>query len=84
MGCHADDEKELGVNPVIASLSLGEQRLFKLYHKTSKEKLDIVLGHGDLLVMAGTLQHYWMHSVPKTKKMKTPRINLTFRKIIVV
>lgn len=81
MGCHADDEKELGLNPVIASLSLGDERLFKLHHKKSKEKLDIVLGHGDLLVMTGTLQHHWLHSVPKTKKLKTPRINLTFRKI---
>ncbi|MGZ8180995.1 MAG: alpha-ketoglutarate-dependent dioxygenase AlkB family protein, partial [Methylobacter sp.] len=59
MGCHADDEKELGQNPVIASLSLGDERLFKLHHKKTKDKLDIVLGHGDLLVMAGTLQHYW-------------------------
>jgi alkylated DNA repair dioxygenase AlkB len=83
MGCHADDEKELGVNPVIASLSLGDERLFKLHHKKSKETVDITLGHGDLLVMAGTLQHHWMHSVPKTKKLKTPRINLTFRKILV-
>jgi alkylated DNA repair dioxygenase AlkB len=81
MGCHADDEKELGLKPVIASLSLGDERLFKLHHKQSKEKRDIVLGHGDLLVMAGTLQHHWTHSVPKTKKLKTPRINLTFRKI---
>ena len=82
MGCHADDEKELGPNPVIASLSLGDERLFKLHHKKRKEILAISLGHGDLLVMAGTLQHYWMHSVPKTKKLKTPRINLTFRKIL--
>lgn len=81
MGCHADDEKELGLNPVIASLSFGDERLFKLHHKKSKEKRDIVLGHGDLLVMAGTLQRHWMHSVPKTKKPKTPRINLTFRQI---
>ena len=81
MGCHADDEKELGLNPVIASLSLGDERLFKLHHKKRKETLDINLGHGDLLVMAGTLQHHWIHSVPKTKKLKTPRINLTFRKI---
>jgi alkylated DNA repair dioxygenase AlkB len=81
MGCHADDEKQLGKNPVIASLSLGEQRLFKLHHKERKEKLDIILGHGDLLVMSGTLQHHWMHALPKTKKMKMPRINLTFRKI---
>ncbi|MDD5269472.1 MAG: alpha-ketoglutarate-dependent dioxygenase AlkB [Methylococcales bacterium] len=81
MGCHADDEKELGLNPVIASLSLGDERLLKLHHKKRKEILDIILGHGDLLVMAGTLQHHWMHSVPKTKKIKSPRINLTFRKI---
>ncbi|WP_432743605.1 alpha-ketoglutarate-dependent dioxygenase AlkB [Methylobacter sp. G7] len=81
MGCHADDEKQLGKNPVIASLSLGDQRLFKLRHKKSQEKLDIVLGHGDLLVMSGTLQHHWMHALPKTKKMKMPRINLTFRQI---
>jgi alkylated DNA repair dioxygenase AlkB len=81
MGCHADDEKELGINPVIASLSLGDERLFKLHHKKTKDKLDIVLGRGDLLVMAGTLQHHWIHAVPKTKKLKTPRINLTFRKI---
>jgi alkylated DNA repair dioxygenase AlkB len=82
MGCHADDEKELGLNPVIASLSLGDERLFKLHHKKRKEILDIILGHGDLLVMAGSLQNHWMHSVPKTKKIKTPRINLTFRKIL--
>ena len=82
MGCHADDEKELGVNPVIASLSLGDERLFKLHHKKRKETVDITLGHGDLLIMAGALQHHWMHSVPKTKKVKTPRINLTFRKIL--
>ena len=82
MGCHADDEKELGRNPVIASLSLGDERLFKLHHKNSKATLDIILGHGDLLVMAGTLQHHWQHSVPKTKKFKTGRINLTFRRIL--
>ena len=82
MGCHADDEKELGPNPVIASLSLGDERLFKLHHKKRKQTLDITLGHGDLLVMAGTLQHHWVHSVPKTKKIKTPRINLTFLKIL--
>lgn len=82
MGCHADDEKELGLNPVIASLSLGDERLFKLHHKKRKETLDINLGHGDLLVMAGSLQHHWVHSVPKTKIIKTPRINLTFRKIL--
>ena len=84
MGCHADDEKELGHNPLIASLSLGDERLFKLHHKKTKETVNITLGHGDLLIMAGTLQHHWMHSIPKTKKVKTPRINLTFRKILAV
>jgi alkylated DNA repair dioxygenase AlkB len=81
MGCHSDDEKELGENPVIASLSLGDERLFKLHHKTRKTTLNVVFGHGDLLVMAGTLQHHWRHSVPKTRQPKTARINLTFRKV---
>lgn len=81
MGCHADDEKELGRNPLIASLSLGDERLFKLHHKKRKENLEINLGHGDLLVMSGALQHHWVHSIPKTRKLKRPRINLTFRKI---
>ncbi len=82
MGCHADDEKELGINPIIASLSLGDERLFKLKHCNRQAKLDIQLGHGDLLIMAGTLQHHWQHSLPKTRKSKSPRINLTFRNIL--
>ena len=82
MGCHADNEKELGVNPLIASLSLGDDRLFRLHHKKKKLKIDIALQQGDLLVMAGTLQHHWLHSLPKTKSPKKPRINLTFRKIL--
>lgn len=82
MGCHADDEKELGLNPTIASLSLGEERLFKMHHKNARQSLDINLQHGDLLVVGGTCQRYWLHSVPKTKTLKTPRINLTFRKIM--
>ena len=76
MGCHADDEKELGQNPVIASLSLGDQRLFKLHHKINKTTVDIILGHGDLLIMAGTLQNYWQHSVPKTKNTLFPYTTL--------
>jgi alkylated DNA repair dioxygenase AlkB len=84
MGCHADNEKELGPNPVIASLSFGDGRLFRLHHKKKhKASLDIMLGHGDLLLMAGTMQHHWLHALPKTKQLKTPRINLTFRRIIV-
>lgn len=82
MGCHADDEKELGVNPLIASLSLGEQRLLKFRHHKSKKVLDIVLNHGDLLLMAGEIQHHWRHELPKTKKAKKQRINLTFRQIM--
>jgi alkylated DNA repair dioxygenase AlkB len=84
MGCHADNEKELGPNPVIASLSFGEERLFKLHHKKKrKASLDIMLGHGDLLLMAGAMQHHWLHALPKTKQLKKPRINLTFRRIVV-
>jgi alkylated DNA repair dioxygenase AlkB len=82
MGCHADDEKELGTNPVIASLSLGEERLLRFRHNKSKKVLDVLLNHGDLLIMAGDIQHHWRHELPKTKKNKTERINLTFRKII--
>ena len=81
MGCHADDEKELGRNPVIASLSLGATRIFRLDHKYSKQRLDLDLAHGDLLIMAGAMQHHWKHSIPKTKKPKDARINLTFRHI---
>jgi alkylated DNA repair dioxygenase AlkB len=83
MGCHADNEKELGPDPVIASLSFGGERLFRLHHKKRKKvSLDIMLGHGDLLLMAGAMQHHWLHALPKTKQLKTPRINLTFRRII--
>jgi alkylated DNA repair dioxygenase AlkB len=83
MGCHSDDEKELGINPTIASLSLGDDRMFRLHHKKTKQSLNINLQHGDLLIMGGTCQRHWLHSVPKTKSLKTPRINLTFRKILV-
>lgn len=82
MGCHADDEPELGNNPVIASLSLGEERLLKFRHHKRKEVLDVVLSHGDLLLMTSVIQHHWRHELPKTKKKKAERINLTFRKII--
>lgn len=82
MGWHADNEKELGRNPVIASLSLGDTRLFCLSHNKTRQKLELVLAHGDLLIMAGALQHYWRHALPKTKQRKTQRINLTFRKIM--
>lgn len=81
MGWHQDNETELGTNPVIASLTLGESRRFVLRHLSTKEKYEVELGHGSLLVMAGETQHYWQHSVPKTTKNKEERINLTFRHI---
>lgn len=82
-GWHADNEKELGTNPVIASLSFGEERYFHLQHNTDKElKLKILLEHGSLLVMKGTTQHFWKHQIPKTAKPIGNRINLTFRKIV--
>lgn len=82
MGYHADNEKELGKNPVIASLSFGETRLFRFRHPQSGCRLDLELAHGDLLIMAGKLQHHWQHELPKTHKPKQPRINLTFRRIV--
>lgn len=82
MGCHADNEKELGLNPIIASLSFGDSRLLRFRHNKTRQKLDLELAHGDLLLMAGELQHHWRHELPKTRKPKQPRINLTFRRII--
>lgn len=81
-GWHSDDEKELGVNPVIASISFGESRDFQLKHKSSEERLNFSLTHGSLLVMGGELQHYWKHQLPKRKGVVQPRVNLTYRKII--
>ena len=79
-GWHADNEKELGRNPIIASLSFGTERVFHLQHKTIKEaKQKIVLEHGSLLIMKGSTQHFWKHQIPKTTKVIGPRINLTFR-----
>ena len=84
MGWHSDDEKELGHNPVIASVSFGAERDFFLKHKTDKhlDKITIPLKSGSLLIMLGSTQHYWHHSIPKRMKVKKRRINLTFRKII--
>lgn len=78
---HTDAEKELGVNPVIASVNFGATRKFQLRHIHTKEKLEIELTHGSLLIMQGELQHYWQHQVPKTSKIVGERINLTFRVI---
>lgn len=81
-GWHADNEKELGKNPVIASLSLGAQRMFHFKHrKLLDQKHKIILEHGSLLLMKGEMQHFWLHQIPKTKKDVGKRINLTFRTI---
>ena len=82
MGLHSDDEKELGKNPVIASLSLGETREIYFKHKNKKLNLIIPQASGQLIVMHGKTQEYWKHEIKKTKKIKKPRINLTFRNII--
>ena len=79
---HSDDEPELGINPVIASVSLGAKRDFQLKHKVQNEKLTVPLNSGSLLLMAGETQHYWQHCIAKTKRVKSPRINLTFRQIV--
>lgn len=81
-GWHADDEKELGQNPVIASVSFGASRMFHLKHRYDKShKCKLLLESGSLLLMKGTTQHFWLHQVPKTKKQIGSRINLTFRYI---
>lgn len=82
MGRHADAEPELGRNPLVASVSLGAVRPFVLRHTASKEKRTLALAHGSLLVMGGTLQHHWVHELPKTKEQVGERINLTFRRFI--
>jgi alkylated DNA repair dioxygenase AlkB len=80
MGWHSDDEPELGPNPIIASVSLGQERTFSFRHRLQKElKKQLVLPSGSLLLMAGSTQHFWHHQLPKTTKPQQPRINLTFR-----
>ncbi len=84
MGWHQDNEKSLGRNPAIASVSFGSSRHFKLKHVSDNIKTHCLLEHGSLLVMKGDTQDFWKHHIPKTKKVLAPRINLTFRKIIAV
>lgn len=79
-GWHADNEKELGTNPVIASVSLGAPRYFHLKHNSiPDQRHKLLLEHGSLLLMQGKTQHYWKHQIPKTAKPIGERINLTFR-----
>ncbi|HCX87158.1 MAG TPA: alpha-ketoglutarate-dependent dioxygenase AlkB [Gammaproteobacteria bacterium] len=84
IGWHSDDEKELGPDPVIASVSLGGARRFLLQHRRRKHLPihEIVLEHGSLLVMGAGSQRAWRHSVPKTRRPVAPRINLTYRHVI--
>jgi alkylated DNA repair dioxygenase AlkB len=78
---HTDAEKELGINPIIASVNFGATRKFQLRHMKTKEKIELELTHGSLLIMQGEIQHFWQHQVPKTSKAVGERINLTFRVI---
>lgn len=81
-GWHADNEKELGHHPFIASLSLGATRSFHLKHRVEKSlRYRMQLNHGSLLLMGGAMQEFWLHQIPKTRKPVGNRINLTFRKI---
>jgi alkylated DNA repair dioxygenase AlkB len=82
MSWHSDDEKSLGVNPIIASLSFGAERKFCFRHKQTKETVSILLGNGSLLLMKDSTQIHWLHSLPKSKMIKKPRVNLTFRTIV--
>jgi len=80
-GWHADNEPEFGVDPVIASLSLGATRRFDLRNRETKETIKSDLASGDLVVMAGACQREWIHQAPKQLKVEEPRINLTFRMV---
>ncbi len=81
MAWHSDDEKELSKDGCIASLSFGAERKFLLKHRNTKEKITVFLENGSLLVMKGSTQSHWLHSIPKSKKILDGRINLTFRQM---
>ena len=81
MGYHSDGEKMLKKNGAIASLSLGVARKFSLKHRENKQRIDIILENGSLLVMKEATQTNWLHRLPPTKKVNLPRINLTFRTV---
>lgn len=82
VGYHQDNEKKLGLNPIIASVSFGATRKFQIKHISSNRKEDILLRNGSLLVMGGETQSKWKHQIPKEKSVIKPRINLTFRRIL--
>jgi len=82
-GWHADNEKELGKHPIIASITFGEERPFHFKHRTLKdERHKIKLEHGSLLIMKGAMQEHWLHQIAKTKKDIGKRINITFRNLV--
>jgi alkylated DNA repair dioxygenase AlkB len=83
MAWHSDDETSLGKDSTIASVSLGAEREFRLKHKRTEDKISVLLDSGSLLVMKDTTQTHWLHSIPKSKKIKAARINLTFRTMVV-
>ncbi len=83
MGWHSDGEKTLLNNGTIASVTLGAERKFSFKHKKTKQRIDILLENGSLMLMKGTTQKNWLHRLPPTKKVFSPRINLTFRTIII-
>jgi alkylated DNA repair dioxygenase AlkB len=82
VGWHSDDEKSLKNNAPIASISFGAERVFSFKHKITKETRGVALEAGSLLVMKDETQLHWLHSIPKSKKVSRPRINLTFRTMI--
>jgi len=82
MGWHSDDENTLIKNAPIASLSLGAKRKFSFKHKSTKQTVSVILEDGSLLLMKAPTQTYWLHSLPKTRKVNTSRINLTFRTML--
>ena len=81
---HSDKINRSGSNPIIASVTFGETRMFRLRHKLRKDvpQVEIPLYHGSFLIMAGKTNSFWEHAVPKTSKNILPRINLTFRRVI--
>lgn len=82
MAWHSDDEKSLGKDTAIASLSFGAERKFAFKHKKTQQKIALILQNGSLLLMHGATQSNWLHRLPPTKKITLPRINLTFRTIV--
>ena len=83
MAWHSDAERDLKKNGAIASVSFGAERKFAFMHKVTKETVSLNLQHGSLLIMKGTTQTHWLHRLPPTAKVHTPRVNLTFRTIAV-